>query len=469
VKHFFFLLSVSALVILLRINCLNLPFFWDEAWSYAPAVMDMHNHGAAIMPGHANAELTRGHPLLFYFLAAEWAGVFGNGLVSMHAFPLLISLATLWILYFVALNLLGLSTARIATVMFAAQSFFLVQSTLLLPEMMLTLWTLLTMYAYFKKKWVMFVLASGLLVMTKETGLVLIGVLFIDTLFLESYFAGRQQKPWVFPLKELVYLFIPVLFFALFLVLQKIHSGWFLFREHADLININPGKILDKFWAILSKLLFMQGRGIFFFLSLFAVIRLIIKKSLPVPIARQLLFFSLLIIGYILFSSMFFFTPRYLLSLMPILLIPGSWLMLTFLKRKTIQLAISGMLLLLFSFHTFLARKKETDTTLGFRNSVLVQKEAVHFADSLNWQDKKIYSRFLMLYYMRDADLGYLKKGAAVFKGMNGNPDAHQDLYIFFSCENDPCRSIIISKPGIVPVKKFERKGAWVEIYNSIP
>ena len=44
---------------------------WDEIWVYAPALTEMAEIGPTLLPGVLDAELSRGHPLLFHFLIID--------------------------------------------------------------------------------------------------------------------------------------------------------------------------------------------------------------------------------------------------------------------------------------------------------------------------------------------------------------------------------------------------------------
>src|SRR5436190_472897 len=70
---------------------LSLPFFWDEAWPYSTAVHAMYNHGISLIPGSISPSISRGHPLLFYCMAAAWMKLFGTSVFAIHLFALLIS------------------------------------------------------------------------------------------------------------------------------------------------------------------------------------------------------------------------------------------------------------------------------------------------------------------------------------------------------------------------------------------
>jgi 4-amino-4-deoxy-L-arabinose transferase-like glycosyltransferase len=461
----FYLPVLLILFIACRLGNLNLPFFWDEAWSYARAVFDMHDHGLALLPQNSNAEFTRGHPLVFYFLAASWIKLFGTSLVAVHLFPLLISSLLLVAIYYVSYEFFGRNTAVAATLLFSLQSIFLAQSTILLPEVMLTLLTIITVFVYFKKKWGLFVVCSILLVMTKETGVVLIGTLFFDKIILERYFSAESDKLQYLRLKETLILCIPLLAFASFLALQKLKFGWFLYPEHKMLIILNPLENLNRFEVYFSKLFFQYGRNIFFLISLAALAYSLYKKSVSREYAHFLLFFFVFILFYIAFASVNFFTPRYLLSVLPFFIIPGSWLLVSLPLKKWLRVSVICGLAILFGNHTFLGNQKEIDTSLDYKKTVLIHKEAVNFVEDSIANNQSIYSFFLMHFYMADPRFGYLKKVTAPLFKFKNIPDA--DIYIFCSNENDPAYQDISHNESFILLKRFEKEQAWVEIFKK--
>jgi 4-amino-4-deoxy-L-arabinose transferase-like glycosyltransferase len=461
-----FLPLIIVLFILSRLSYLHLPFYWDEAWSYATAVFNMHEKGLAILPGDSNTELTRGHPLLFYFLSALWIKIFGSGLTIVHLFPLIISCILLIVIYFFSADLFCKATAMAAVVLFILQTEFLTQSTMLLPEVMMALWTILSVYNYFRKKWALFAIFSVFLVMTKETGMVLIGTLFIDKVILEHFFNQRNTRPTLQLFRELAIMSIPVIVFSGFMIMQKIRLGWFLFPEHVNMTVINPHEILERICVFSSKLFFQHGRNVLFFGALAAFVYLKIKGLVEKQQARVLFFLVLFILFYIVFSSVNYFTTRYLLSVLPLYIILCTWLIMRLLQRRFYLKIIAVVaFVLMFSYYTFIGNQNESDISLGFKRTVLLHKQAVNFAEEMQWQDKSIQSTFLMLYNLTNPKLGYLNNKTHPFTRVSNQTDNKYDVYLFCSNEMEILHSSIENNSDYYLVKRFENEGAWVDFY----
>ncbi len=463
---FLILSIVIVLFIISRLGYLNLPFYWDEAWSYATAVFDLAENKLPVLPGAMDPELTRGHPPVFYYISALWVKISGTHPVPVHSFPLLISVIFMIAVFFITRSLFDHFTALTALLLLPLQTLFLSQSTQLLPEIMLALWTLLTFYAYFKRKWILFSVFSILLVMTKETGMVLIGTLFLDKIAIERIFSRGQKKPVKWLIRELAFMCIPVLAFAVFMVLQKIRNGWFLYPEHIGLTVLEPREILNRIYLFLSRLLFQHGRNIFFIVSAVAFIYLLIKKSVSRHTAHLLLLSAVFILVYIAFSSVNFFTTRYLISVLPFYIIPGSWLITAGMKTNLQKASVLVLFFFIFGYYAFFTVTcSEQDTSPGYKNTVLLQKQAVNFAEEMHWQQKPVYATFLMQYYLTIPELGYLYDKAHPFTDISNSTDKTYAVYIFCSNENDPLHANIQNDRNFKLVKQFEQDCAWVEMY----
>ncbi len=150
--HWLFLLLTCS-VIAFKWVALSLPFFWDEAWVYMPAIRTMSEQVPSIMPASIHPDLYTGHPLLFYFLASSWIKIFGYSLFKVHLFPLLISVSLLVSIYFIVFKWTNSwFSAFLSVLLLAMQPIFLAQSTFLLIEVWLALLFLWSFYFLFNRK-----------------------------------------------------------------------------------------------------------------------------------------------------------------------------------------------------------------------------------------------------------------------------------------------------------------------------
>lgn len=477
----FFLPLVLLLFVLFKSGYLHLPFYWDEAWSYANAIFDMHDHGITLLPGSENVELTRGHPLFFYFLSAWWMRFFGTGPVAAHMLPLLLSCLLILVLFLFCRNHFNRITAMVTVSFFVLQSVFLAQSALLLPEVLIALLVMTSVLAYFGGYRGLYIFSASLLVLTKETGLVVVAVFLLDAWVIRRFFFPQQNHlsaSSFFPpkdrsshrrLKTSWYLLFPVAVFILYIMLQKIRYGWFFYPEHVNMIDLSWSGMLNNSKAFVTGLFLRNGRVLFLLLSVagYAVLR--VRKCLSDRERHFLLFSALLVIAYGAFSVINFFTQRYLLALLSVYLAAGSMLLTSFLSQRRIFFgaAVTG-LLVFFAWQTWYVSWNESDVSLGYKDTVLLHRDVVRYAGEQGWQDKLVYSAFLMQYNMSQPRLGYLAEGQEPFFDVKNIPGLPYELYIFCSNEQDSMRERLASDSNFILLKRFERTKAWVEIYVPI-
>lgn len=450
---------IIALFAISKISYLTLPFYWDEAWSYAVAIFDMHDHGISLIPGSVNTELTRGHPLLYYVTASIWTKIVGTSLLSMHSFALLISCVALYAIFKLSVNLFNVKIAIVATILLAFQYWFWVQSTFLLPEIFLMLLFLLSINAYFTQQWLLFTFWTSCIVLTKETGWVILIAFILDyisiTLLLNK--TTLFKKKW----KYALYFSIPITILSLFLIIQKIKLGWFFYPEHIEMMHLNTKEIYQYF-KLICKYFFINDNH--FILLLFSVISLsyILYKKKKIQNLHFILFSYVVIFVYISFSTINFFTTRYLLCILPLFILTSTYLVYTLFQERNLYFyTIFSLFLINNYFNSNIIYNQ--DVYNGFKESILVQKQAIRFCESQKWYNESIKTGFLQYYNMNTPRLGYLKD-STIFKNINGqNPK----IYYFYSCEFAPQNTIdsLNNDTTMIKIKRYEKNKAWAEIY----
>jgi 4-amino-4-deoxy-L-arabinose transferase-like glycosyltransferase len=280
-----------AVFIAFKIPHLHYPFYWDESWSYQPAIRLMYRHGPSLMPNAIDTAFSRGHPLLFYFSVAAWMRLFGPGAFSQHIFALLLSVLLITTMYEVSTRLFNKRTAILTLAILPLQVIFFVQSAMLLPEVMVALLALLSIYFYVAGKRVLTFLCLLALLLTKESGMVVGLLLGIDAVI--QLFNKTKTT------RERVTNILPVLLagagIVTFFIVQRAVNGWFFFPEHIGLISFSWSDSWDKIQTIL-RLLFnddyrVQIFEIVLFFSLMVSINTHkIKYLLPLAIALMVYF-----------------------------------------------------------------------------------------------------------------------------------------------------------------------------------
>jgi 4-amino-4-deoxy-L-arabinose transferase-like glycosyltransferase len=259
-------LLVCVLFAINKIKYLGLPYFWDEAWVYAPAVFDMFQNGPSLSPDSIDPLLSRGHPILFHFLAVCWMTIFGTSFTAVHSFAVFIAILLIVAVYKLGEALAAKSVGFGAAALLAMQPLFIQQAGFLLPEIMLALFVTLTVLFYLKRKMWLYLVAGSAMLLTKETGILVIGMLGLVELF--EFVRNRE-----FTIKRLIetlWVGSPVVIAFLYFLAQYMQFGWFMFPEHVSMFETDPEIWLKK-REIVFRLFFLEQHRYFIIWVVLAV------------------------------------------------------------------------------------------------------------------------------------------------------------------------------------------------------
>lgn len=458
-----FLAAILAVLVIIKWPHLFLPAFWDEAWSYLPAIRAMAASGPTLLPDPSQAELTRGHPLLFYFLASGWASLAGFSFPLLRIFPLVTAALLLVVLYRFGNKHFGKGPAVAVTLLLAIQALFLAQASLLLPEMLLALLSLLTFDAFFSEKRWLYMLWGTLLLLTKETGIA--AILCCLIFGFSDMFRPGEGSTIRQDLKKSAYLLVPVLLTGLFFIVQKARMGWFLFPEHVGLIDLNFAAAWAKATSYLTFLTIYMGRSLLTFTALAAMGYLLIRKvNLPAQERRKGIRLALFLIAYLLLLSVNFYSPRYLLSALPVFLLLCVWLIIRATEGYSIlRYAVMTALVAFTGWFTWDFRN-DTDHNLGFADAVEVHGQVIRYCADKGWQQRPLATHFLMEYNLTHPGAGYLDSGGE-FRHVTRVLSDTTEVVIITSTEHDPAfrKEVLARQP--VQVIRFEKKKAFGEIF----
>lgn len=464
----FLLFGLAVLVfILFELPFLNRPYYWDEAWSYASALEAMYKVGPSLLPGAIHEYLYRGHPLFFYFITTLWMNVFGDSLIAVHSFFLLISILLLISVFAIGTRLFNQYVALFASLMLISTSVFLAQATFLLPEVMLALLSLLIIYFYLQKKLYLEILFGTILVLTKETGIVLIGsILLFDFIYrLKDQFAWNTLPKKIM---ETSVHALPFVFGAVFFVLQKIKLGWFFYPEHVGMMTFSISEVIDKFINIALYVFRSDGRIILFCLSIVSAIYLLYKRKLSKSEASFILLSTIFMVAYMLFSAMNFYTTRYILSIIPIFYLTSSFLIYKLFENRVYITGVIVVVFLFISISFTLKSNYTGDISLGFIDMVNVHKNAVSYCEEEGYHDYSISTHFLMIYNLKSPFMGYLEGNKKFNQVGSLSSTFSGDIIVVSSIERPGNLDALKNNPDYLLQKRFEKNEAWCEIYRRV-
>ncbi|MBA3827558.1 MAG: glycosyltransferase family 39 protein [Taibaiella sp.] len=503
------LFILLAVFLFLKLPHLHYPFYWDESWSYAPAIELMYKHGPSLMPNAIDIFYSRGHPLLFYAAAGAWMRVFGDSHVSQHSFALFLSALLIVSVYEVSRKVFDRRVALFAAGMLCVQVMFFVQATFLLPEIMVSLFVLLSLYFYYAKKPVATFICCTALLLTKESGLVLGLILGIHSFL---YLVLNKKEIFVVRLKMFCSLLLSGIAIGIFYIIQKKINGWYLFPEHMGMIGHS---IYGKFTNYLELLFYNNNRYLVYqvllLLSLTTAIRfqnvwyaasllpgiafyVLFANKLPSLPAAVLGAFVLIALGigaamfirlnkdgkadrflyptlyflaaYLCFSCINFFTGRYVMCAMVLLLILTAWYFVRLVDRwpSAMYYGLLGVVILI-GLYGFRRDTNLEDTNLGAFNGMRVEEGLVDYMEAHHLYDKNIAaSSFQEREHFQKPYTGFLHSNV-VFTHVKVQIDSATDYIVFDNIEPDTRYESIEHNTAYKRVYRVSNGNAWGEIY----
>ncbi|MEI6822405.1 MAG: glycosyltransferase family 39 protein [Bacteroidota bacterium] len=479
-------------LIIYKLKFLNLPFFWDESWVYAPSLRMMHDNGPSMMPNVIPVEYSRGHPLLFHFLGGVWLKIFGTSLISFHSFALFISVLVIIALFFFTRAFFNEKIALLSSFLLMTLQMFIIQSSFVLPEMLLTLWMLCSVYTFFLKKWWWFILSSTALLLTKESGLALIAAYFFYLIiiipFIDKSITIKER------LKMIGIVFIPVLIAFIWFLIQHIKMGWFLFPEHLGMMTFKLREIYDKIGSFFTFVFNREGRLVLIIPLILLLLQSILKRIFirhceftkqSILIVRLLhfvrndgkikfdnskapfvVFTIIFILIYFVFSSLNFFTLRYLLVLFPLVFVVISYYLIKIFEIFKPYLAI----VIITIYISINAYEQWTsgvhDCNRHYVDLVYSQKQLIDYLRIENKANLKTYASFVFCTNMGSYYSGYVKKGDEIYVTNDLN-DTTTRYYVYNNMENAAFEEDTIISKGVTLIKVINYSKAWVKVYKK--
>lgn len=448
-----FTLTIALAVFLLcKVQVLHLPYFWDELGVYARAALYLHDHGLGLLPVSLPPELSRGHPILFSFLFGLSYTLFGDGILTGHLTALFVAILFVGVVFHVMKRQTGNTYLALAvSVCVLVQPLFVAQSVLVLPEVMLAMLMILALHAYASGNILLYMLVSSLAILVKETAIIIPSTVFFSQAIL--MLANPNQA------KEKIsvihfFAFFPLLVYGAFLIIQKQQNGWFFFPYHIEAVSFHASTFIAQF-ADYNKFIFMeQGRllltafillahstklifyrkhiakrnfhimsalfafaaglclyndyDLYFLLSfiVFLVMQCILY-FMTNHLHRFVVFMIVFAVTGLVFSAVNFYMNRYVLFIIPVYAV----LLCTVLEihkwryRHVLVLCIAVCAVAMPNMYN---NSFHYDEDMSYTDYVLLQKEAMQYAESMLKPGDKIFGNFPSSNAFDDKRIGYL-------------------------------------------------------------
>lgn len=302
-----------AWALIVRPGPLSLPYFWDEGDVYAPGARWLADHDLDPTPGHFPDDWSRGHPPLFYLVAALAFRLFGPGPTVGHALIVPFTALALACTYVLGAERGGRWVGLAAAVLLGTSPLFLSMGAFLLPEMPLTALSVLALVLASRERFGAAAAVGVALVWIKETG---VGppIAIAGAIGIAAWRRGALKEAW----RSIAVSLIPLLALALFFVWQRMTAGYFVFPHHQSLFTDRPFGI-ENVWTALPSLFLWHGRWVVTAAAAIALIVLAVQRRWPDALRADVtvLAIVLLALGNIVFFAKMFWLERYALPVHP--------------------------------------------------------------------------------------------------------------------------------------------------------
>ena len=489
-----------------KLTFIDVPYFWDESWVYGPAVSEMGQRLPSLLPGSISIDLSRGHPMLFHFLGGIWGNIFGGSIRSLHIFAFVLSCILLFTLTKITLKESNLLFGIFATILLIVQGLFLAQSAMVLPEVLVSLFGLLSIYAWSREKWFQGAIWASACLLTKESGAMLmlaLGISYLAHHLLLSRFELKNS------IKILFLLFFACLPYILFLIIQHHRFGWFLYPNHLDLQIKSAEAFQGQLKSAIGTILYYQNRIaltvlvfiiisvnnyksrhywawlLYFCANLFVIFAMPWKRWSSFAIYSGLALSSLILmisyyksyykkshflylnigifsIIYLGFTAYNFFSARYVLILLPLYILCCTKIISIYKSTKWTIVAI--IIAIFFMLSAGLRRTPTSDTTQSFINAGQAQKEMFLYLENNNHYNDIILAPFLIQEALKKPFAGY-RNSNIPFTNVVYSPEPNKAfLSISSSIEGEYINQVHKQDRESRILAEFQRGNIWFKI-----
>ena len=467
--EFLFFLSLIFFV-LIKLNDLLLPFQWDELGAYAPGAFKMvDTKQIGILPSCLAPNLSWGHPLLFTFCNAVVFNIFGESYIVGHSFAMIITIITLVVFFLFAQQVFDEKTAFFSSILLMAHPNFYTCSVMTLPEMMLTLFTIISVWGIVSKRWWLYAIAASLAALTKESAIVIPGlgilVIFIDAIRLRDYLSTSRLKVFLLGI-------VPILVFGLFMVIQKIQNGWFLYPVQLNGLNFSWERTYPMGNRILREMFFNFGKWLTGDLFLAGLLLCFFRKPLRIHLHDRVLWiFAGLCLLIFLFSVVNMYMTRYILYSAPFVVLGGVHTFFTLIDRVVPRFKFAGVVLLAglsvyATWDGYTIMNQSPFGEMSYKNALKVVQDAVTWTELQPWKNDTIETNFPLTGALADKRNGYLIGEKIPFIANFEKKTRYGLFYFDWAIENIP-NSVNYKFTILKMWSEQSSNVAWVEYHHD--
>jgi 4-amino-4-deoxy-L-arabinose transferase-like glycosyltransferase len=476
----FFFVSFAAVVILIHLPYLGLPYHWDEMGQFVPAALDILRHGQWV----PHSTVPNVHPPgVMAYLASFWA-VFGVSIEATRVAMLLAAAFSVLVSFLLAIRLCektGGAPAFLAVLLLIASPVFYTQAMMAqldMPAMLFTAWALLL---FLDGRFRAAALASVALVLVKETGLAV-------PLVLGAWLWREGRR------REALWYALPAVALAAWLVVLDRSTGHVLgnseFTDYNLTFPLHPVRLAIALFRRAFYLFVADFHWIGWIAVAVAARRSDLFRTRSWRVAGTVAAANVLAVTVLGGATL----ERYLLPALPVMYaaMAAAWSTLRGGWARAGQAAmIAGMVAALFWRPPY---PQPYENNLAMVDFVRLQQKAAAFLER-NCASRTITTAWPLAPALRRPDYGYVRRPLKVKRVMGFNPPAlaaldgaSVDVLVLYSSDwqgpADPRRAPLLAglmrrlyhyEPQSSPeqvagrlhltrVARWERGGEWAEV-----
>jgi 4-amino-4-deoxy-L-arabinose transferase-like glycosyltransferase len=479
-SHLIFFVLFAAMLLLMHLPLLTLPFHWDEMGQFVPAALDLYREGAWV----PHSTLPNVHPPgVMLLLAGVWK-IFGFSILASRLTMLAIATVGAYLSFLLAIRLSRKSPdapAVAAVVFLIVAPLFYTQSMMVLLDMPAMTLTVLSLLLFFDERYAACALATTALVLMKETA--------IST---PMVFAGwlwfREKRR-----RQALYFLAPAAALGLWLVELHHVTGHWLGNDEFARFNVNQSLNFNHVLYALGRRIYALFLSDGHFLGTAALIagwRFLWGKEWTIAglVAIAQTAVVTLLGGAVL--------DRYMLPVLPILyaafaVAASAW-------SRPVRLCVQGAMVTLFVVGWFWNPPVPFpyENNLAMVDFVRLQQSAAEYLE-VHAADRRIATAWPFYDALIRPEFGYVHRPLNVPVRADGvrlssvsqlNPNDF-DVLVLYSAEWSVKGRVLDVRPiqwlvrafldpnvnatpeeiratlGFVPVLRWTKGGQWIEIY----
>jgi hypothetical protein len=240
--------------------------------------------------------------------------------------------------------------------------------------------------------------------------------------------------------------------------------GSFFYSEHLGYINYQWATVWKKLGGAFVTVFVHYGRLPITLFLIGSAIFLIFGK-IEIRNKRALFALAMLISAYLIFLSFNFYSPRYTLSIVVLVILAFALLLDSFPVSAIFKWVFSIVITLVCLFYSTNS-KREIDIDLGYVEVIEVNRQIVKYCEENNFYDQPIAASFNMNFALKDNRLGFLSGGKS-FDDVEGLDRYQQCKYVVFETTTGANPVVDWTKQHFILKKEFHNKHAFGFIYEN--